>query len=157
MKFVSTAHTMLSALWVAISFHTAQAQTVLCRCAAKSENLYRRPTLREPEERSSIFKRSANGNTDYIIDAEGYYILEGVRVLPGNDPACSPGNDRSISNHLFSRIFGDRYQKAEGDDYYNYGKEKVCRGRKKWPLFAEKAITKLSLLNLFISTHYILW
>jgi hypothetical protein len=142
-------------LGVAAFFPTALAQsTELCRCAAKFEHLYDRRVLREHQERNLPFYHRAYNYTGYYVDDDGYYIVEGVRVLPDDDPACvdDTAQQRSYPSRLFFQIFGNRNLEEEtdasfveeeedeephralmgmmssygySDDYYTYGKGKV--------------------------------
>jgi hypothetical protein len=63
-------------------------------------------------------KNATYDYTDYYIDDDGYYIVEGVRVLPDDDPACAEEDDNhSYSSLLFSRIFGNsRHLGEEGNE-----------------------------------------
>ena len=131
---------------------SALAQTELCRCTAKFEHFYddRRRALREQQDRTLLFQTKAYDYSDYYIDDDGYYIVEGVRVLPDDDPACSGNTNRSFSSQLYAKIFGNGRNLGEededeliadeephralmgmmssygySDDYYSYGKGKV--------------------------------
>lgn len=77
---------------------TTFAQDVeLCRCTAKFEHFYDRRSLiqqqSEEEDRSLAFRNYAYDYKDYYIDDDGYYVVEGVRVLPDDDPACDGSAD----------------------------------------------------------------
>jgi hypothetical protein len=111
--------TMVSALvsssliaLLAVGTATTKAQTDLCRCTANFEHFYdRRRNLRDDhvEGRTLAFKNYVYDYSDYYIDDDGYYIVEGVRVLPDEDPACiEDDNDKSTTKRVFARIFGKR-------------------------------------------------
>ena len=87
-----------TALLVLNAATTTLAQdTELCRCTAKFEHFYDRRSLMQQQQRqqkegdrSLVFSNNAY---DYYIDDDGYYIVEGVRVLPDDDPACDGSAD----------------------------------------------------------------
>jgi hypothetical protein len=76
---------------------TAQTTTPeFCRCTAKFEHFYDRRnlfSLKPQEGRTLLFENYAYDYTDYYVDDDGYYVIEGVRVLPDDDPACSDDDD----------------------------------------------------------------
>ena len=82
---------------------TTLAQDVgLCRCTAKFEHFYDRRSLMQQQrlpvlpvdgDRSLSFRNYAYDYSDYYIDDDGYYVVEGVRVLPDDDPACDGSAD----------------------------------------------------------------
>lgn len=86
----------------------------LCRCAAEFEHFYDRRSLsqqspRELEaERSLQFSNNAYDYDDYYVDDNGYYIIEGVRVLHDDDPACdgSATTAPHKRNGILARVFG---------------------------------------------------
>jgi hypothetical protein len=70
-----------------------------CRCTADFEHFYARRALQEQpqsqldEERSLLFKNHGYDYKGYYIDDDGYYVVEGVKVLPDDDPACNGSKD----------------------------------------------------------------
>ena len=96
--------TILLVLAIASSVY---AQTELCRCTAKFEHFYdnRRTLLRD--DRSLSFRNYVYDYSDYYIDDDGYYIVEGVRVLRDDDPACDDEYD-DRSDSVLGKIFGYR-------------------------------------------------
>jgi hypothetical protein len=66
---------------------------VLCRCEKKKENLYNR-RLRGFDEN--------HRNLETFQDSQGYYIVDGIRVLPLDDEDCVGENKRK------SNIFDHR-------------------------------------------------
>jgi hypothetical protein len=76
----------------------------VCRCQGAHENLYHsRRQLRDEgemsvweEEHEDLMEqahRQLGGGIDYV-DADGYYIVDGIRVLPDTDPACKGGKNK---------------------------------------------------------------
>jgi hypothetical protein len=85
-------------LTVTVATQTSAQTTApeLCRCTAKFEHFYNRRNLlsiQQQEDRTLLFENYAYDYTGYYIDDNGYYVVEGVRVLPNDDPACSGGDD----------------------------------------------------------------
>jgi hypothetical protein len=107
--------TMVSALLsvslfalIAIGTATAQGTTDLCRCTAYFEHFYDR--RRRHNRNSRDLNNYVYDYSDYYIDNDGYYIVEGVRVLPDDDPACMEADDDvSTTQRVFARIFGPRH------------------------------------------------
>jgi hypothetical protein len=92
--------TALFVLNAAVPTVVAQDPIELCRCTAKFEHFYSHRSLMQqqqelPEDgdRALSFSNYAYDYKDYYIDEEGYYIVEGVRVLPDDDPACLESAD----------------------------------------------------------------
>lgn len=87
---------------------TALAQDIkLCRCTAKFERFYDRRSLmqkqrQEEGDHSLTFRIYPYDYKDYYVDVDGYYVVEGLRVLPDDDPACDNGstydNERTESD-----------------------------------------------------------
>jgi hypothetical protein len=172
---VPTTVVLMLLLGVVSVLPTVVAQsTTLCRCAAQFEHFYDRRALREQQERHLPFLHGAYNYTGYYVDDNGYYIVEGVRVLPDDDPACIDDNRRSYSSSLFHKIFGNRNLEGESieekedeepqralmgmmgmmssygysDDYYSYGKGKV----------RHRSISHLKgLLGELVSKHFLLF
>ena len=91
MRFTTSAVTLIL-LNAAVS--TFGQVTEQCRCAASFEHFYDRRSLSQQQQqaeegdRSLAFSNYAYNYKGYYVDDEGYYIVEGVRVLPDDDPAC---------------------------------------------------------------------
>ena len=69
----------------------------LCRCEAKFEYFYSDRRLQSEADRELSYGLGYDYGDTYV-DSDGFYIVEGVRVLPDSNPACSatkavaPGN-----------------------------------------------------------------
>ena len=106
MRLISSTATPLAvaALFVLNAAVSIVAQGVdLCRCTAKFEHFYDRrsliqqpPSENEEEDRSLAFSNYAYDYKNYYIDDAGYYVVEGVRVLPDDDPACDDSADDEV-------------------------------------------------------------
>lgn len=120
MRFTASATTLIL-LNAAVS--TFGQDTEQCRCVASFEHFYDRRSLsqQQPEEgdRSLAFSNYAYDYKDYFVDDEGYYVVEGVRVLPDDDPACdgtaddenrvsTPGSDTTPFKRegILANVFG---------------------------------------------------
>jgi hypothetical protein len=80
-----------------VAIETTAQYTERCRCIAKFENFYNRRRLLSQQqqqrthndERDLALKIVAYDYTNYYIDRDGYYVVEGVTVLPSDDPLCN--------------------------------------------------------------------
>jgi hypothetical protein len=120
---VALCTTTLLVLNAAVS--TLAQDTELCRCTAKFEHFYdRRSLIQQPQEegdRSLTFSNYAYDYKDYYIDDEGYYVVEGVRVLPDDDPACDGSADDEKTtpykrDGILARVFGQGRSLFEHDE-----------------------------------------
>ena len=91
MRFTTSAVTLILLNAVVSTFGQATEQ---CRCAASFEHFYDRRSLSQQQQqaeegdRSLAFSNYAYNYKGYYVDDEGYYVVEGVRVLPNDNPAC---------------------------------------------------------------------
>jgi len=85
-------------------------QVMLCRCEKRKEDLYdrRHRTLRGGETGD----RMLGG----VQDENGYWILDGFRVLPNKDEDCAGGKKRKKGN-----IFDNKNRKLSFKDGEDYG------------------------------------
>jgi hypothetical protein len=107
----------------------------LCRCTAKFEHFYDRRSLlqqspREVEEdRSLLFSNDAYDYDVYYVDDNGYYVIDGVRVLPDDDPACDGSEDDAATaaphkrDGILARVFGQGRSLVEPEEVHNMEEE----------------------------------
>jgi len=80
--------------WLSFLTFAASGDTDLCRCEASYEHFYSR--------------RLDYYHYDYkntYMDDDGYYIVDGVRVLPSYDEACvDNGNHMAEMSDVFDRL-----------------------------------------------------
>jgi hypothetical protein len=119
--------------FLAIGTAAAQGTTDLCRCTANFEHFYDRRRRHNRNVRD--LKNYVYDYSDYYMDDDGYYIVEGVRVLPDDDPACmeEADDDVSTTKRVFARIFGPRnlVHKLELDEtnlYENREQQRTLMG-----------------------------
>lgn len=96
----------------------AQSPTSVCRCEAKFEYLYQDRRLLADESRDLTDGGYAYDYGDAYFDTEGYYVVEGVRVLPKTDPACresalAVSGFRGIFDHNRNLIADDEDREEE--------------------------------------------
>jgi hypothetical protein len=94
-------------------------QVVLCRCEKRKEKLYNRRRLRGGDEK--------HRNLETFQDSQGYYIVDGIRVLPRDDADCKGAKKRKNSN-----IFDNRQLRSiedETDEQETQLDEEVTEGK----------------------------
>ena len=103
----------------------------LCRCTADYEHFYDRRSLlqqspsREVEgDRALLFSNYDN----YYVDDDGYYVIDGVKVLPDDDPACDDSADDAAPykrDGILARVFGQgRSLFDQEEEQYDEDQEK---------------------------------
>jgi len=92
---------------------------LLCRCEHEEEHLYsRRLVYYHPD------------TTSYEIDVDGYFVLEGLRVLPSYEEPCS--GELSFLSNLFNRNLGAKETKDDtsSDAAERYLKSKGSKNKR---------------------------
>lgn len=76
-----------------------------CRCQASFEHFYK-------DRRRQLGRYRYDYQRSYV-DVDGNYIVNGVRVLPNSDPACSSSR---ASNRIWKYIFGNHNRRLSEVD-----------------------------------------
>jgi hypothetical protein len=81
----------------------------LCRCEAHGESLYPRRLDQETEVENENRQLSA-------MLSNGYYMVDGIRVLPASDTACSSGSFRNRQlHHSYSHMTEEDKEELEAE------------------------------------------
>ena len=85
-----------------------------CRCAAEFERFYDRRWLLESG------RLLATVNHDFYVNGDGYYVVDGITVLPDDSDKCSANPSRA-ANIFLSRLGNHRelFDKNDADDVHN--------------------------------------
>ena len=100
-----------------INNENRQLGAAICRCETEDDTFYDRRFNRRLGHRSSHANaddQRRNLNYDYYqpyLDEDGYYVLEGVRILPSTDALCD-GSDSDAGER--DRTYGSTSSSIEG-------------------------------------------
>jgi hypothetical protein len=133
LSIVSVAAATALVLLIAV-FTTAAQDIELCRCTAKFEHFYdQRLLIQQQLHEEGDRSLDAYDNKDYYINDDGYYVVEGVRVLPDDDPVCVDsaddearvGSDTTPApapykrDGILAKVFGQGRSLLESDEDYD--------------------------------------
>jgi len=105
----------LAAVLVASSLSAVMGKD-LCRCEAEFEQLYGRRRLMEGPKRVLAGKSYPYDYDNSYVNDEGYYVVDGVVVLPDDSPYCSHTTHNDYQKSLYKMMGGHRDLLEEEDE-----------------------------------------